>query len=325
MGIGAEKYDCLERRRSALDNAVREERMKSALEVLAKITGYACSISGIWVYFKSIYMPFKDGSFVKMICMIILPPFAQIYLFIAEWIKHGFLNEYGITCLTFVLLCVMCFLLIGLRSICWPEQEDSRWTWRIPSAIGVVVLLLLAVYGFFCLVCSMIEIKNIQTKDTLYTPITKVLGVQFGDKPDASFKFVTGDSMHDTYEFFPKIRFRGYDHFVTVVSKKTKLIHTIRAQKDFKDADDAKFEVQILKNIMEEKYKVRFERTENGTLIAKNGEMVDDMQILIISSGGDGDGKHIVIFSILDVKSAKRAMVEIGVTKESFETDLNAL
>ena len=84
------------------------------------------------------------------------------------------------------------------------------------------------------------------------------------------------------------------------------MIHTIRAQKDFKNADDAKLEVQLLKSVMEEKYKVRFVGTENGTLIAKNGETEDDMQILIISSGRDGDGKHIVIFSVLDVRSAKR-------------------
>lgn len=307
--------------------------MKSVLEVLAKIAGYGCSISGIWVYFKSIYMPFKDGSFVKMMCMLAMPPFAQIYLFIAEWVKKGFLNEYGIACLFFILLGIMCLLLLALRSICWSQEENSRMVWRIPSAIGVFVLLLLAIYGCFCLICSKIEIKNIQTKENkniqaeenLYTPITKVLGIQFGDKPDASFKFVNGDSTHDTYEFFPKTRFRDYDHFVTVVSKKTKLIHTIRAQKDFKNADDAKLEVQLLKSVMEEKYKVRFVGTENGTLIAKNGETEDDMQILIISSGRDGDGKHIVIFSVLDVRSAKRAMEEIGVTKESFETDLNAL
>ena len=307
--------------------------MKSALEVFAKIAGYGCSISGIWVYFKSIYMPFKDGSFVKMMCMLAIPPFAQIYLFIAEWVQKGFLNEYGIACLFFVLLGIICLLLLALRSICWPQEENGRMICHIPLAIGVFALLLLAIYGCFCLVCSKVEIKDIQTKvnrdiqtkGNLYTPITKVLGIQFGDKPDASFKFVNGDSTHDIYEFFPKKRFRDYDHFVAVVSKKTKLIHTIRAQKDFKDADDAKLEVQLLKSVMEEKYKVEFTGTENGTLIAKNGETEDDMQILIISSGRDGDGKHIVIFSVLDVKSAKRAMEEIGVTKKSFETDLNAL
>ncbi len=299
--------------------------MKSAVEFLARIAGWGCSLSGAWVYFKSIYMSFKEGSFVKMMCMIIMPPFAQIYCFIAEWVKKGFLNEYGIACLIFVLLGIMCLLLISLKSLCWPEQEECRWTWRIPSAIGVVVLLLLAVYGGFSLVCSRLEVKSIQKGEKSYTPITSVLGIRFGDTPSGSFKFLNGNSTYEIYEFVPEKRFRDYDHFVVIASKKTKLIHTIRAQKDFKDASDAEQEEIMLKAILEEKYKVRFMKTDNDVWIAKNGELEDDMQLLTISSGKDVGGNSIVVFSIMDSNSAKKAMEEIGVTKESFEADKNAL
>ena len=299
--------------------------MKSAIEFLAKIAGWGCGFSGIWVYFKSIYIPFKDGSFVKMMCMIILPPFAQAYLFIAEWIKKGFLNEYGIACLIFILLGVMSLLLRSLMVICWPQEEGCRMAWRIPSAICVVVLLILAVYGCCCLVCSKIEIKSIKAEKQPHTSITEVFGVRFGDLPDTNFKFINGNSTYEIYEFMPEKRFREYDHFVVVVSKKTKLIHTIRAQKDFKDATDAEQEVKILKMILEEKYKVRFAKVDEDTWIAKNGESEDDMQLLTISSGKDVEGNSIVVFSIIDSKSAKKAMQEIGVTKESFEADKNAL
>ena len=78
-----------------------------------------------------------------------------------------------------------------------------------------------------------------------------------------------------------------------------------------------------MKSILTEKYGVGFRKYENE-YIAVN-ECESGGQLLTISSGCDEDGKHIVIFGILDKKQTADATAEIGLDKESLVRDGKAL
>ena len=85
--------------------------------------------------------------------------------------------------------------------------------------------------------------------------------------------------------------------------------------KGFGSADERDKEIVVLKSVLTEKYGVGFSEYEND-YIAVN-ECGSGGQLLMISSGCDEDGKHIVIFTILDKKQAADATAEIGLDKKS--------
>lgn len=290
---------------------LKKRTMKNLCEKLAYLLGCFASVQCFWIYIVSIGQTCKADKIAKMICMIVLPPFSQIYYFIESWICVGLSHPFCVAVLDLILFTVM-----GLIAHVSGALLKRTVLNILTSVLLAVVTILL--YGKITHWCA--DAKNTSRPQQ---QISSVFGVKFGDKPDGDFRFLEKGEMSDIYEFTPLVPFRNYDHYCVNVSKSKKRIFTIRAQKDFGSADERDKEMVVLKSVLTEKYGVGFSEYENAYMAVN--ECGSGGQLLMISSGCDEDGKHIVIFTISDKKHAADALAEVGLDKKSLVRDGKAL
>ena len=282
---------------------LKKRTMKNLCEKLAYLLGCFASVQCFWVYIVSICQTCKADKIAKMICMIVLPPFSQIYYFIESWIYVGLSHPFCVAVLDLILFTAMSLIALVSGALL------KRTVLNILAAVllAVVTISLYVKISHWC--------ADAENAPRPRQEISAVLGVKFGDKPDGRFRLLKKGDAFDVYEFDPAVPFRDYDHYCVNVSKDKKRIIAVRAQKDFGSADERDKEIVVLKSVLTEKYGVGFSEYEND-YIAVN-ECGSGGQLLMISSGCDEDGKHIVIFTILDKKQAADATAEIGLDKKS--------
>jgi len=292
--------------------------MSKMFMLMAKAFGCFASFQLFWIYVKSIYIPFKDGTFGTIIAMISLPPFAQIYLFIASWIEKGYDNSYGFCCILFIIA------LIGTASCALISYVLSKdfVKGRLVGCMLAILTLIAALgssYGLLypCMKRKVVELSNNEQ-------VKSVLGIRFGEKVGNDFKFLTNETFGETYEFIPERSFRDYDHYVVLASKKSKEVFCVRAQKSFGSEIEMEHEMAVLRTVFVEKYDVSF-CADKGQYFAKKGANKEEGLLIIITSGIDTESKPIVIFSLFDVESTIRATVEAGITKDSVLSDASKL
>lgn len=295
------------------------------LKILQAISGclHFCMWMGCCaIYVYSIYISFKADLFIEMLCMFVLPPFAQIYLFFELWYRYGFFNKYGIIVVLTILIGLANIFLVLVVSLIEKEGGKSlERGWKTYVAILGIVIFLIGCGWMGCCLCS--KTKDCSQKSM--QQITKVFDVEFGSIVGEEMKLLNKNYLLDIYEFDPKKPFRDYSHYSLMTSKKTKKVTTICAQKDFTNAKDAELEFHILRGILEEKYNTVFLVKKDRAFTRIKGECENEGQLIMIEMGVDQIGTHIVIFKIMDIKSVVSAMAEVGITREAIEFDKLAL
>ena len=289
----------------------RIKDMRNLCGKLSTVIFYIMWIQCFVAYISSICQTCKADKIFKMICMILIPPFSQLYYFFESWIKFGLSHSFCVSVLLIVALALMGVVAL----VC-----DNILKKPILNVLMAIVLAVLTLVSYVSVFKWGAEARYEKRQEG---QIKSVLGIKFGDKPNKYFRKINTSTICDTYEFTPSASFRNYDHYCVNVSKNKKRIFSIRAQKDFESADESEKEVTILKSVLMEKYGVNFRGTEKG-YIAVNGND-ESAQLLIIASGRDTEGMHIVIFSIIDGREAAGASAEAGLSKESLLRDGNVL
>lgn len=285
--------------------------MKNLCEKFATMIFTFAGIQCVWIFLMSIWQTWKAHDFGEMICMILLPPVSQIYYFFESWIRVGLSHSFCVEVLNLLL-----FVVVGVAAL----LVGGLLKKRISNIAAVILLAIITIWAYVGIFQWGAKERRAQKQAD---QIASVLGVKFGDKPTKGFWKIGTKQMFDIYEFKPSASFRNYDHYCVNVSKTNKRVFCIRAQKNFETEDESEKELIVLQGVLAEKYKAKFEKY-NNTYVAVNGNETH-AQLLVIASGQEDDGKHIVIFSVMDSQELSNAAAEIGLNKEDLLRDANAL
>ena len=162
--------------------------LKKIFSVVNQLLQFCAGLGFFAVFCQSVYLTFKEGSFIKMIFMIVVPVLSQVYYFIECWCRYGFLNGFGVLCMLAVLLSVLTVLIILLSHIV--DTSDDGLNASMGKRVIFGAATFLAIVG--CCALSLYLFKNSHGMHTSRDagPITKAFNVKFGSAVDHSFKSV---------------------------------------------------------------------------------------------------------------------------------------
>lgn len=301
--------------------------MKTFLE---KVAGFILSVQYFgWglIYLGSIYQTFQDRTFMKMVAMIVLPPFAQIYLFIERWVRFGFYNTFGM-----YVVCNIMVLGIGLLLTwyCSVSQKDTGVLDvdyadpRRPSLnthIGEKALIWLLIAGAAIIFAHMLMntlgrelvVSDLSTGENRsiasYESLKGAFGVKFGDKTDMRYKAVAEDAGSGIYEFTPAQKFREFGGYYVLASKISKTIYLIRAEAVFDTKKEMEDEIESVKKLVSLKYGISFINSKEGWVAKLVGKKNDPPKIVIIN-GSRMQDKWALMVSYIDAGLGEMAYKE---------------
>lgn len=105
-------------------------------------------------------------------------------------------------------------------------------------------------------------------------PITGAFGIKLGAPPPKEIEIMRNGNKFGSL-FNPSMKFRDFAPYLLYVTPKTKKVYWLLTSQEFKTWEDAITEMNIVKNIFEKSYKMKFIQSRDTplekTYVLKNG------------------------------------------------------